>query len=192
MEQMTAEEAWGVMERGGVVTSSGYIYAKNVYFSWGTYPLCICGGDTDPRASCHKGKFWRELTFKESAVQNGYSPDYGNYPDSLWKDCYDEKRALGNWLKKRMTVEDYISPTKRNEDSCVSILPILRCYVQSQVLFHPQLHCMTVHFSFSQLCGVGRPYPFCRIAPHNINITIKQNAMKYATMFLTEPPPLVA
>ena len=111
---LTAQEAYKYALNGGIVSRGGYIFGKDFYFAYGTYPGCVRkGGITADSFSLFDE--WEAVTERDIVCRIGYAYDPFVRPQVF--DGTVDFSSLRKFLEERLTVQDY-KDTGKNAKAC--------------------------------------------------------------------------
>lgn len=110
---LTAEEAFNFIQDGvSVVSTGGYTFSKNHYFSYGTYPSCLrVGGHTVEGMERISNK-WKVMTDYDIVTDCGYQEPNCCAYQMLREDGTVNFKSLNKFLEENLTVRDYKDPEK--------------------------------------------------------------------------------
>lgn len=106
---MNSKEAEEVIKNGGIVASVGgpsYIFSREWYFAFGTYPDCLRGG-APKTLDAFPDHQWESLTEREIVCRYGYAKS--NWYDPVLNDGTVDFEKLENYLSK------VIEPSNRSD-----------------------------------------------------------------------------
>ena len=110
---LTAEEAFNLIQDGfSVVSTGGYTYSKNHYFSYGTYPNCVRGGSNDLASMKRVSDKWKVMTDYDIVIDCGYQEPNCCAYQIIRNDGTVNFKSLNKFLEENLTVKDYKDPEK--------------------------------------------------------------------------------